>query len=135
MATVWKTTHTSYKNGTEEMYSEFGDGTTTAAADGEWVDATGFQYLLVQVQEEVATLSSTITISGSMGTDTDFTVPADSADGFSIGTITDAGVFLINMGAGDNGSDDVMPRYIKVHPSTVATGTARIVTKVIRVSS
>lgn len=134
MAT-WKTTHTSYKNGTTEMYSEFGDGSIAAAADGEWIDATGWFYVLVQVEESVATYAGTVTISGSNGTDSDFTVPANTADGFSIGTITDAGVFLINMHAGDNGSNDVIPRYIKVHPSTVTTGECRIVTKVIRYSS
>lgn len=83
-----------------------------SADDGEWFSCAGIDNVLVLVDE---TNDAEVTISG----DNSRTKPADSADGFTIGSAITADGFT-------EVAEKDIPRWMKIHASTVTAGTVDV---------
>lgn len=118
IASNWKTYHANHKMGISEQavvaYTTHG-----ATDDGEWFDALGAMNIIVDVGG--ASPVGTVTISGSNGTNAALDIPADTADGTTLASITNA----------DTGElqEYQMTRYIKVHLSAFTSGTFTVLIK------
>ena len=94
-----------------------------ATDDGVWLDMKGVE--LLQAQVGGSSPVGTVLISGSYGTDSKFTIPANSSDGdYTIATITNGGQDITR------GFD--IPRYVKVHLSAFTSGTFDVFLKIVR---
>ncbi len=93
------------REGWIEEWSHVLDG-ITAAADGEWFSGAG----VYSMHMECTITSATITFHGSNAD----TIPANSSDGVDIATaITATAIVKIDQAS--------IPRWIKIHGSTVST--------------
>lgn len=109
--TYWTNPATGHYERQATLYSA-----AEAADDGEWFSCAGVDNVLVLVDESD---DASVTISGHNSA----TVPANSSDGFTIGSAITADGFT-EIEAKD------IPRWMKIHADTVTSGNVSVYVKI-----